>query len=180
MTQKTYGQMLIGGSLLVVLVVVLLLCTGCTSPLADASFAVQRDFHFAVTSFGLVAQDFKAKATIMANTKHQIQRKLQAVELAMAYDRAKDADGNLVLSPEEFAELTAVIIEGQHAVVTSQSSWEKVSSKFQETVVLLQSINTSTMTTAEAIHKTEKSVQALTNQVVQVLGGLIAGVVVAF
>ena len=147
---------------------------GCTSPLADASFAVQRDFHFAVTSFGLVAQDFKAKATIMADKKHMIQRKLQAVELAMAYDRAKDADGNLVLSPEEFAELTAVIIEGQHAVVTSQSRWEQVASKFQETVVLLQSINTSTMTTAEAIHETEKSIQAFTQKVVRVLGGLIA------
>lgn len=150
------------------------LLSGCSSPLADAGFAVQREFHKTVTSFGLVAQNFNAKASIMADKKHMIQRKLQAVELAMAYDRAKDPDGNLVLSPAEFAELTALILEGQHAIEVSQSQWSRVSDGFRDTLQLLRTINTSTMTTAEAIHETEASVQAFANKVVQTLSGLIA------
>lgn len=147
---------------------------GCTSPLADASFSVQQEFHRTVVSFGLVAQDFSAKATIMADKKHMIQRKLQALELAMAYDRAKDADGNLVLTPEDFAELTALVIEGQNAVATSQSRWSRVSEGFRDTLQLLRTINTSTLTTAEAIHETEASIQVFTQKVIQTLGGLMA------
>lgn len=160
----------------VVLVFVMLFLAlgGCSDPLSDASFEVRQEFHRSITSFGLVAQDFAVKADLMVAKKHKIQRRLQAVEFAQAYDLAKDANGNLVLTPEEFTELTAAILEGQHAIVTSQAQWQKVSGGFRDTLQLLRTVNVTTMTTTEAIHATKKSVQALTNRVLQALGSLVA------
>ena len=164
----------------VLLAIFVMVVSGCSSPLSDASFAVQREFNHAITTFGVVALDFSTKATKMADAKHRIQRKLQAVELAGAYTRSQDAEGNLVLTPAEFAELTSAIIEGQHAIATSESRWVTVLDKFSESTRLLGTINTSTLTTAKAIHETEKSIKAFTNQVVQALGGLIAASGFAF
>jgi len=174
---RNFGYFLLAGMLILA---IFSLLNGCSSPLADASFQVQQEFHHAVTTFGVVALNFSDKATKMADAKHRIQRKLQAVELATAYTRAQDADGNLVLTPAEFAELTSVIIEGQHAVVTSESRWASVRDKFAETTHLLGTVNISTLTTAKAIHEMEKSIKAFTNQVVQAIGGIIAASGFAF
>lgn len=166
------GYLVIAGVALVVMA--LGIFGGCSSPLSAASFAVQQEFHGAITEFGLVAQDFAAKATIMADKKHAVQRRLQALEMANIYAREADEDGNLVLTPTDFAELTTAILDGQHALVTSEARWTTVLDKFLETTRLLGTINTTTMDTAKVIHEVEASIQAFTTQVTRVIGGIVA------
>ena len=165
---------------IVLVVMALGIFGGCASPLSDASFAVQREFHGAITQFGLVANDFAAKATVMADKKHTIQRRLQALEMANIYAREADENGNLVLTPADFAELTTSILGGQHALVTSEARWATVLDKFLETTRLLGAINTTTMDTAKVIHEVEASIQAFTTQVTRVVGGIVAAAAFAF
>ncbi len=153
---------------------------GCASPLSDASFSLQQEFHGAVTSFGLVANDFAAKATIMVDKKHKLQRRLQSLEMANIYAREADENGNLVLTVEDFTELTTSILEGQHALATSEARWQTVLDKFLETTKLLGTINTTTMDTAKVIHEVEASIQAFTTQVTRVVGGIVAAAAFAF